>query len=236
MAQRSRELRTVDAFPPEPVSKPNDIVRTDFHPAYKRCFDIIVSSLLIILTAPLFLIVAVLVRLSSRGPIFFRQERIGQNGHPFTVTKFRSMYANVDSTRHHEYFRKYMHGVPAPDEKGTVFKMRNDPRITPIGRGLRRLGLDELPQLAQVVKGDMSLVGPRPPLEYEVAHYNERHMKRLLVKPGVTGLWQVRGRDIVNFESMVDMDLEYVQGMSLWLDTKIVLLTAPSLIWAFLTK
>ena len=152
------------------------------------------------------------------------------------VTKFRSMYANVDSKPHHDYFKQYMKGISAPNEKRNVFKMRRDPRITPVGRFIRRLGLDELPQLLEVVKGDMSLVGPRPPLDYEVAHYDERHMGRLMVKPGITGLWQVRGRDVVDFESMVDMDLEYVSRMSLWLDIKITLLTAPSLLWAFATR
>lgn len=207
-----------------------------FRPRYKRLFDAIASSLLLIASAPVFVLLAIVVKSTSRGPVFFRQERIGQGGRPFTVTKFRTMFADVDHESHRAYFRKYMRGEPAPGEKPTAFKMHSDPRITPAGRFLRRLALDELPQLFDVLRGDMSLVGPRPPLPYEVEHYDERHMQRLLVKPGVTGLWQVRGRDIVNFESMIDMDLEYIQNMSLWMDFKIIILTIPSLIWAFITK
>jgi lipopolysaccharide/colanic/teichoic acid biosynthesis glycosyltransferase len=206
------------------------------HRAYKRPFDIVMASCLIVASSPLMAVIGLVVKLTSPGPVFFRQERVGLNGRRFVVTKFRSMYANVDSTPHHEYFKQYLKGASAPDEKQNVYKLRKDPRITPVGRVIRRLGLDELPQLFEVVKGDMSLIGPRPPLDYEVAHYSPRHMQRLSVKPGITGLWQVRGRDIVNFERMVDMDLEYVRDMSLWLDLKIVALTVPSLLWAFVTK
>jgi lipopolysaccharide/colanic/teichoic acid biosynthesis glycosyltransferase len=220
----------------QPVIPSGEGVDRVFSPTHKRAFDIIVGGILLIGSAPLFPIVALLVKLTSPGPVFFRQERIGKGGRPFMVTKFRSMYANVDSDTHRTYFKQYLRGEPAANEKGTVFKMHSDPRITPAGRMLRRLGLDELPQLFEVVRGDMSLVGPRPPLEYEVADYDDRHMQRLLVNPGITGLWQVRGRDIVNFEQMVDMDLEYIHKVSLWLDLKIVLLTVPSLIWAFVTR
>lgn len=203
---------------------------------YKRPFDIALSSLLLIATAPLVGLIALIVKLSSPGPVLFRQERIGRDGTTFTMFKFRTMYADVDSATHHEYFQQYMKGESAPGEAADVFKLRNDPRITPAGRFLRRLGLDELPQLVHVLGGDMSLVGPRPPLAYEVAHYEPRHLGRLRVKPGVTGLWQVWGRDRVNFEAMVDMDLAYVERMSIWLDLKIVLWTVPSLVWSGLTK
>lgn len=205
-------------------------------PRYKRPLDLVVGSLIMIVSAPLFVLVALVVKVSSRGPIFFRQERLGLNGRPFEVVKFRSMYANADPTRHREYFKQYLQGRSAPGEPENVFKLRRDPRITPAGRMLRRLGLDELPQLLNVLKGDMSLVGPRPPLEYEVAHYNDRHLARLSVKPGITGWWQVRGRDVVDFESMVELDLEYVRNVSLWLDIKILLMTVPSLVWALVSR
>jgi lipopolysaccharide/colanic/teichoic acid biosynthesis glycosyltransferase len=203
---------------------------------YKRAFDLVIACALLVLTAPLFGLIALVVKVTSRGRIFFCQERHGLDGRTFTMVKFRSMYANVDSSRHREYFARYLQGESAPGEAAHVFKLRSDPRITPVGRVLRRLGLDELPQLLNVIRGDMSMVGPRPPLEYEVAHYDDRHMGRLSVKPGITGLWQVRGRDVVDFESMVDMDLEYARNMSLWLDVKIVLMTAPSLVWALFRR
>ncbi|HEV3309100.1 MAG TPA: sugar transferase [Chloroflexota bacterium] len=202
---------------------------------YKRPFDIILGSAMLVASAPIFGLVALLVRLTSRGPIFFRQERIGINGRPFTVIKFRTMEADADPASHREYFKRYLQGESAPGEARNVFKLRRDPRITPLGGILRRLGLDELPQLLNVLAGDMSLVGPRPPLEYEVAHYTPHHMGRLAVKPGITGLWQVRGRDAVDFDSMIDMDLEYVDTMSLWLDCKILIVTVPSLVWAFVS-
>ena len=233
IAQRAQSLRPARLTPLRTVAGPGS---RPLYLAVKRGFDLVVGCVLLLLMAPLFALVALLVKLSSPGPTFFRQERVGKDGRPFTMTKFRSMYHGVDATAHHQYFQQYLRGVPAPNEKSTVFKMHSDSRITPVGRHLRRLGLDELPQLLHVIKGEMSLVGPRPPLAYEVELYEERHKQRLLAKPGVTGLWQVRGRDVVNFESMVDMDLEYIRNMSLWLDLRILLLTGPSLLWAFMTK
>ncbi|HZT97541.1 MAG TPA: sugar transferase [Chloroflexota bacterium] len=202
-------------------------------PAYQRVLDLAGSALLLMLFAPLFGVVALLVKVTSAGPILFRQERLGAAGRRFMCLKFRTMHANVDSAPHREYFRRYMEGQAAPGEPTNLFKLRNDSRITPVGRVLRRLGLDELPQLINVTMGDMSLVGPRPPLEYEVEHYSLRHLRRLSVKPGITGLWQIRGRDVVDFETMVDMDIEYIENQSLWLDLIILFRTVPSLLWAF---
>jgi lipopolysaccharide/colanic/teichoic acid biosynthesis glycosyltransferase len=204
-------------------------------PAYKRPFDQILGALLLVVSAPVFGLTALLVKGSSRGPVFFRQERLGKDERPFLVFKFRTMYADVDSAPHREYFKRYLKGETAPGVDANLFKLRHDSRITPVGGVLRRLGLDELPQLLNVIRGDMSLVGPRPPLAYEVEHYTPRHRRRLQVKPGITGLWQVRGRDVVDFETMIDMDLEYIERQSLPLDFEIVIATVPALLWAFIT-
>jgi lipopolysaccharide/colanic/teichoic acid biosynthesis glycosyltransferase len=201
---------------------------------YKRPLDIVLGVLLLIVSAPVFALTALLVKISSKGPVFFRQERLGKDEAPFLVFKFRTMHADVDSTPHQEYFKRYLKGETAPGADANLFKLRHDPRITPVGGMLRRLGLDELPQLLNVIRGDMSLVGPRPPLAYEVEHYTPRHRKRLLIKPGITGLWQVRGRDVVDFETMIDMDLEYIERQSLPLDLGIVIATVPALLWAFI--
>jgi lipopolysaccharide/colanic/teichoic acid biosynthesis glycosyltransferase len=144
------------------------------------------------------------------------------------------MYHQADHRLHQVYIREYMRGRPAPGQAGTIFKLRRDPRITPLGGVLRRLGLDEIPQLVNVLKGEMSLVGPRPALDYEIAHYNAQHRLRLLVKPGITGLWQIRGRDVVDFETMITMDLDYLKRQSLLLDVQILVLTVPVLLWTYL--
>jgi len=189
--------------------------------AMKRILDVVASAAAVVFLAPLFLLVAMLVRLSSKGPILFKQERIGQFGRPFTFLKFRSMYANNDPKIHQEFMRRAISGDV---KKGS--KMENDPRITPIGRFIRKTSLDELPQFFSVLKGDMSLVGPRPPLAYECQEYDIWHRRRVLeVKPGITGLWQVTGRSRLRFDEMVRLDLQYVRTWSLWNDIKIVLKT-----------
>lgn len=202
------------------------------HAIYKRPMDILLGSILLTLLLPAFGLIALLVKMTSRGPVLFRQERLGLNATPFTLHKFRTMYVGADEHTHREYFQQYLRGASAPGESSNVYKLRSDPRITPVGGLLRRLGLDELPQMINVLRGEMSLVGPRPPLHYEVAHYTARHIARLAVKPGMTGLWQIQGRDVVDFESMIDMDLEYARRQSIWLDLKILFLTGPSVLWA----
>lgn len=202
-------------------------------PRYKRRLDVVGASFILVLSTPLLISLAILVKLSSRGPVLFKQERLGVYGHRFQVYKFRTMYHNADPSPHREYFKQYLHGAPAPGERATVYKLRSDPRITPIGSMLRRLGLDELPQLLNVIRGEMSLVGPRPPLPYEVEHYSQRHLLRLAVKPGLTGLWQLQGRDRVDFETMVGMDLDYIERQSLRLDIALLLLTIPALVRAY---
>jgi len=197
--------------------------------AIKRLIDIVGSTVAILLFAPVFFVVAVLVKLGSKGPVLYKQERLGQFGKPFTFLKFRSMYANNDPKIHREFMKRVISGdhdgeVEGEDKK--VYKMTNDPRITPIGRFLRRTSLDELPQFFNVLGGKMSLVGPRPPILYECQEYEIWHRRRVLeVKPGITGLWQVKGRSRVRFDDMVRLDLQYVREWSIWLDLKILVKT-----------
>jgi lipopolysaccharide/colanic/teichoic acid biosynthesis glycosyltransferase len=199
----------------------------------KRWMDISVSALALLFLSPLFLLAAILVKLSSKGPILFRQERLGEFGKSFTFLKFRSMYVNNDR-RIHEVFIKSVikgeHDGGAEGANGAVYKMTDDPRITRIGRILRRTSLDELPQFINVLRGDMSLVGPRPPIPYECEEYDVWHRRRVLeVKPGITGLWQVNGRSRIRFDDMVRLDLQYARTWSIWLDIQILLRTPRAL-------
>jgi lipopolysaccharide/colanic/teichoic acid biosynthesis glycosyltransferase len=201
----------------------------------KRSIDIVASGVITLLCLPLFAAIAIAVKASSKGPILFRQERIGQFGQSFTFLKFRSMYVDNDQNVHQEFVRKLIckeHGFEGQND-GTqvVYKITNDKRITPIGKFLRRMSLDELPQLFNVLRGDMSLVGPRPPLPYELAAYQTWHRRRVLeVKPGITGLWQVTGRSRVKFDEMVRLDLRYATAWTPWLDFKILLRTPLAVI------
>jgi lipopolysaccharide/colanic/teichoic acid biosynthesis glycosyltransferase len=205
-------------------------------PRYTRSLDLAFGTVLSVLLAPLAVLLALIVKMTSPGPILFAQERVGQNGRRFTMYKFRTMYVGADAAPHRAYFEQYRQGIPAAGQNGRVFKLQRDSRITPLGRLLRRFGLDELPQLFNVIKGDMSLVGPRPPLGYEVDHYSERDRLRLSVKPGLTGLWQVKGRDVVDFAGMIDLDLEYVRRQALHLDLAIIVMTVPALVLSCLRR
>ena len=205
----------------------------------KRIIDLVGSSSLMIVLLPVFLIITAVVKLTSRGPVLFRQKRIGEHGTPFTFLKFRSMYVDNDSSQHKEYVRQLITGRAERhpvngngNGNGTgIFKLINDPRITPVGRFLRRSSLDELPQLINVLRGDMSLVGPRPAVPYEVEAYATWHRRRVLeAKPGITGLWQVYGRCRIGFEDMVRLDLRYARECSPWLDLKILLQTPKAVI------
>lgn len=201
----------------------------------KRSFDILISLIVILLTSPIWLIVAILIKLDSRGAVFFRQERVGMDGRIFLCYKFRTMKADADESLHKEVYRKNIAGLVAEanvgDSEEPVFgKVKNDPRVTRIGRYLRRFSIDELPQFLNVLKGEMSIVGPRPPIPYEVEAYEHWHRRRLDVKPGITGLWQVSGRNRLPFEEMVKIDLYYIENWSLWLDLKIILLTIPAIL------
>ena len=190
----------------------------------KRTIDIVGSLAALIVLLPLFLAIAAAIRLTSTGPVLFRQTRIGQFGKQFRFLKFRSMVVDNDPSIHKEYIRKLME--KELDSSSKAFKLTKDPRVTKIGRFLRKSSLDELPQFLNVLKGDMSLVGPRPPIPYEFERYSLWHRRRALeAKPGITGEWQVHGRSRTTFDEMVRMDLRYIRNQSLWLDLKILLKT-----------
>ena len=196
----------------------------------KRVLDISGSMLALILLSPLFAVIALAIAMTSEGPVFFRQERVGQYGRPFVFLKFRSMRLGNDIAIHKEWFQRFMLGKevqhPTNGRGNGSYKMLNDPRITRVGRILRRTSLDELPQFINVLRGDMSIVGPRPPIDYEVQAYETWHRGRILeAKPGITGLWQVNGRSRVSFDEMVRLDLRYARSWTLWLDLKILLQT-----------
>ena len=201
--------------------------------AVKRGQDLVFSLALLILLSPLFLVIAVLVKCGSRGPVFFPQVRIGHRMKPFRMFKFRTMRCDADPKLHHDFVSAFIKDRNRHDEPGTsrVFKLVNDPRVTPVGRILRKTSFDELPQLWNVLRGDMSLVGPRPPLPYELEQYQPWHCRRVLeAKPGMTGLWQVSGRSRTTFDEMVRLDLRYARTRSLWADIKILLATPAAVI------
>ncbi len=189
----------------------------------KRALDVLLASLLLALLAPLWALIALAIRLDSPGPILYRQERVGRGEARFSVLKFRSMRQDADQVVHEL--------LPQNEAAGLLFKIRNDPRITRVGRLLRRWSLDELPQLWNVLRGEMSLVGPRPPLPREVAQYEPQHRRRLEVAPGLTGLWQVSGRSELGFDEMVQFDIYYIENWSLGLDLRILLRTIPAVVY-----
>jgi lipopolysaccharide/colanic/teichoic acid biosynthesis glycosyltransferase len=203
---------------------PTVVPRARRNYALKRVFDFLVALVAIILLSPILAIVAIIVRLDSKGPSLFKQERIGQNGKPFKVLKFRSMRTDSNDAVHRAAIEKFMQGQQIGDSNN-AYKLQRDPRITRVGGFIRASSIDELPQLFNILKGDMSLVGPRPALRYEVDQYRYRHRYRLLVTPGLTGIWQVYGRSKVDFETLVSMDLHYVTDGSIWLDLKLIALT-----------
>ena len=201
----------------------------------KRALDVALSGLLIIALLPLFAMIALIIKLTSEGPILFRQTRIGQCGKPFTFLKFRSMYVNNDPTIHKEYVSRLIAGEPdvaqKEGNKAKLYKIKNDPRVTQFGKFLRKTSMDELPQFFNVFKGEMSLIGPRPPVPYEFERYDVWHRRRVLeIKPGITGLWQVSGRSRMSFDDMVRLDLQYARTWSLWLDFKILLQTPAAVL------
>jgi lipopolysaccharide/colanic/teichoic acid biosynthesis glycosyltransferase len=200
----------------------------------KRSLDLVGSAVLILLSLPLMAIIAIAIKLTSKGPVLFRQMRVGQHGRQFQFLKFRSMYVDNDHSVHREYVTKLINKEAptiATRQQGGVYKLAGDKRITPLGRFLRKTSLDELPQFFNVLRGEMSLVGPRPPIPYELAAYQTWHRRRVLeVKPGITGLWQVTGRSTVDFDSMVRLDLKYATAWSPWLDIKILIRTPLAVI------
>lgn len=195
----------------------------------KRSSDLAIAALTLLLAAPIWLLIALLIKLDSRGPVFYLQERVGMDGRMFLCYKFRTMHPGADSKVHRDYQKQFIAGS-AEANLGNggqpVYKFQSDARITRVGRWLRRASLDEVPQLFNVLRGDMSVVGPRPPIPYEVEDYELWHRKRLDMKPGLTGLWQVSGRNRIPFEEMVKLDLYYIENWSLLLDLKIIMRTA----------
>jgi exopolysaccharide biosynthesis polyprenyl glycosylphosphotransferase len=194
----------------------------------KRTSDLIISALAVALLLPLWLLIALLIKLDSRGPVFYTQERVGMDGRLFLLYKFRTMVADADAELHREYQRAFIAGraeANLGNEQKPTYKLLADPRITRVGKFLRKTSIDEVPQLLNVLLGDMSVVGPRPPIPYEVEAYELWHRKRLDMKPGLTGLWQVSGRNRLPFEEMVRLDLFYIENWSLLLDLKVILRT-----------
>ena len=207
----------------------------------KRALDIAGAIGGIILLSPLMLVTAIAVVLDSRGPIFFRQTRVGKGGVPFVFYKFRSMFVNADDRIHREFVTKLIQGkleeINQGDAENPYYKLRADPRVTRVGNFIRDTCIDELPQLFNVLKGDMSLVGPRPPVPYEVENYESWHLSRILeLKPGITGLWQVQGHSSTTFDDMVRLDLRYIRSCSLALDLKILLKTVTSVLKPLLAR
>jgi lipopolysaccharide/colanic/teichoic acid biosynthesis glycosyltransferase len=252
MVSRGREkVGTSTGFLPEVLQEgvqSADQVRLDRDQAVyfftKRCFDCLAAAILLILLAPFMLIIAILVRLDSPGPVIFKQQRVScrvlhRNGrlekqvYTFMFYKFRTMVQNADQGCHRAFMEAYIHNDAArmralqkgSAEESAKYKLCGDHRVTRIGKILRKTSLDELPQLWNVLRGDMSLVGPRPPIPYEVEMYTAWHMKRLMAPPGITGLWQVVARNSCCFDDMVKLDIEYIENQSFWLDMKIVFKT-----------
>jgi lipopolysaccharide/colanic/teichoic acid biosynthesis glycosyltransferase len=213
----------------------------EFYLLSKRVVDIVLAAVLLIVLLPLFPIIAVAIALDSPGPVIFRQKRVvgGQSlegdvpeEHVFEFFKFRSMCHNADQTLHRKYMEGLIHGTAQKQSvaSGELFKLGHDPRVTRVGSFLRRTSLDELPQLVNILRGDMSFVGPRPAIPYEVRQYKPWHMHRLTVTQGLTGLWQVMGRSELSFDEMAQLDIEYVRSRSLWLDIRILLATIPAVL------
>ncbi|MFA5032940.1 MAG: sugar transferase [bacterium] len=196
----------------------------------KRTLDVCIAAIVLILVSPLLLIVSIIVKFSastSREPVFFRQNRISNNGRPFLFYKFRTMEHSNNDEIHYEYMKKSIQGKA----HGKVYKLVNDPRVTKIGKWLRRLSIDEIPQFINVLKGDMSIIGPRPPILYEVELYEDWQKVRLQAKPGMTGLWQVAGRSLLSFNEMVVLDFFYALNQSLKLDLYILFHTIPAVLF-----
>lgn len=211
-----QDLRSVETVPSDAYAQG----------LWTRPLDLVAGTAVTLVFLPLIALLALVVRLDSGGPVFFRQERLGRHGRPFHMWKFRSMYHKSDDGRHRADASAWFAAQP----NGRAYKTLDDPRITRAGRFLRRTSLDELPQLFNVVRGEMSLVGPRPGIAYELEHYLPWYFERQRVKPGMTGLWQVSGRDRVSAKEMMTLDVRYVRERTFWLDLQILLLTIPALL------
>jgi lipopolysaccharide/colanic/teichoic acid biosynthesis glycosyltransferase len=191
-----------------------------------RLLDLLVAAIVLLVLAPLLIAIALAVRIDSKGPVLFRQCRVGRGRREFTIFKFRTMCQDADAARHRKYVQTLIDGS-RESERGHLYKLSVDDRVTPVGRFLRSWSLDELPQLINVLRGQMALVGPRPVIPYEVDMYPDAYLKRFAVKPGLTGLWQVSGRNERTYDEMVSFDIEYAESSSLWLDLRILAKTVP---------
>ncbi|MCK4306861.1 sugar transferase [candidate division WOR-3 bacterium] len=209
------------------IFKKKDVGASPRYYRLKRVTDVILGTLLFIASLPIFIITFILVKLNSKGAVIFRQQRVNNNMCTFDLYKFRTMRENEGEKLHQEYMKKNINGK-CNDQK--VYKLIDDPRTTTIGKWLRKLSIDELPQILNVLKGDMTLVGPRPPIPYEVESYKKWHFARFSAKPGITGIWQIMGRSLIPFDEMVMLDLYYASNQSLWLDIKILLHTIPTVL------
>jgi len=196
-----------------------------FYRAIKRCIDIVGSASALVFLSPVFAAIAIAIKLTSRGPVTFRQIRLGRHGVPFELLKFRTMLTNTSPEIHQQYVAQLIGGQFGGVGEKPAFKIKRDPRITPVGRFLKRTSLDELPQFWNVLRGDMTLVGPRPAMSYEWSSYESWHKQRLSATPGITGLWQIQGRSSTSFDGMVKLDIEYIKRASLLLDLKILIRT-----------
>lgn len=254
-----RKIAAVPAQEDQPLLPPwRAAAQAKGRPGYflaKRCLDCSVALIAIVVLAPVFLVTALLIRLTSPGPATFCQERVGFRGRHFVMKKFRSMYINSDERLHQLAYEQFLRGerttgkvdgtlvadgsapadgegdeTPSAQPAAQSKRAPRDPRITPLGHVLRQTSIDELPQFFNVLRGDMSLVGPRPPIPYEVSLYDSWHLQRLDTLPGITGIWQVHGRSRVSFEEMVQMDLEYIQKQSFWFDIKLLCRTIPAVL------
>ncbi len=226
--QKSDDLQDIHFYPD--ISKRNCHNKIPFF--FKRTMDILGSIIALFIFSPFFLIISLLIKISSKGPILFRQERVGPCGKNFIFLKFRTMYVDSDPKMHEEYIKQFIREEKSYPVKSVnnihapIYKINDDPRATPFGRILRKTSLDELPQFINVLKGEMSLVGPRPPIPYELQNYDIWHRYRVFgVKPGISGLWQVSGRSNTTFNEMARLDLKYIREWSLWLDMKILFKT-----------
>ena len=236
----SKNLEDINDYDPA-TDMHHDTLQPDFDKSallFKRILDMAGGFIGIVVFFPMMLTVPVLIKLSSDGPVFFRQKRMGRHGKPFTFLKFRTMYVDNNPHIHQEFVKNLISnksgngGKGGEGTKAEIYKIQNDPRITPLGRFLRKTSIDEIPQFFNVLKGDMSLVGPRPPIPYELEHYDLWHQRRVLeLKPGITGVWQVHGRSSTTFDEMVRMDINYINKWSLMLDIKLLLMTP----WVMMT-
>lgn len=188
----------------------------------KRVMDVVLSSVALVVLSPIFLITAVAIKLEDNGPVFFVQQRAGKDLKPFNIYKFRSMYINAD-----EKLKEMMENN---EQTGHAFKIKNDPRITKVGKVIRRFSIDELPQLINIIKGDMSIVGPRPLLQFQMEECNTYEKQRLIVQPGLTCYWQIGGRANIKWEEWVELDLDYIEDMGLWTDIKMIIRTIPAVV------